>query len=122
MISRRRFLELSGAGGLWVGLYGCRDKSGKEAPQPAAPPPPAATEAGIPAAVESDGEVVALSAWIHIAENDVVTFFIPEAEMGHGVHTSVSADIAAELGADFSRVIAQSAPGAPQSVPPGQPS
>jgi isoquinoline 1-oxidoreductase beta subunit len=101
MITRRSFLTLSGAGGLLVCVVpACKSKK-KKADTPTGAPPPevaAATSPGAtapPLAGEGGGE---LSAWLHIAENDVITYRVPEAEMGQGVHTAIPMVIGAELG------------------------
>lgn len=107
MISRRSFLTLCGASGLWVGVYGCKDKSKPKTSVDSKPQTKAVGSELAPPQPSGDHE---LSAWIHIADNDVVTFFVPEAEMGQGTHTAVAAILAAELGADFARVRATHAP------------
>ncbi len=51
-----------------------------------------------------------LSAWIHIAENDVITYSVPEAEMGQGVHTAIPMVISKELGGAWKNAVATTAP------------
>jgi isoquinoline 1-oxidoreductase beta subunit len=113
MITRRSFMTLSGAGGLLVLVApACKSKEKKAGPtavaneglapglkSPGVAPPPIASRDG--------GEI---SAWLHVAENDVITYFVPEAEMGQGVHTAIPMVIGAELGAAWKFAKASTAP------------
>lgn len=67
---------------------------------------PAAFAAPAPAAV-------ALNAWLRISSADVVTIVVSQAEMGQGISTTLPAVLAEELGADWSRVVLESAPADP---------
>lgn len=49
-------------------------------------------------------------AYLRIAKDDRVTLFIPESEMGQGVHTALAQLLGAELGADWEKVDVQQAP------------
>src|SRR4051812_6440271 len=90
-ISRRRFL--SGTGGLVLAFTLSRaDKAG------------AAARPGEPGAkLESGG-------FLRIGEDDSVTLFIPEAEMGQGIVTSFAMIVADELGVPLDRVRTEFAP------------
>ena len=115
MITRRSFLRLSGAGGLLVvALPSCKGKSEKAPVPGAASAPHDAVTSATPAStvappVAGSGGGV-LSPWIHIAENDVITYYVPEAEMGQGVHTAVPMVISAELGGAWANAVATTAP------------
>lgn len=104
-IDRRRFLQVSAAGGgsLLIGfsLFGCKGK--REAP--------ASTDEQTPAeAPATANEPVTLNAWIRIDPDDTVTFSIDKAEMGQGVLTSLAMILAEELDADWARVRSVHAP------------
>ena len=117
MITRRSFLRLSGQGGLLVmALPSCKskkapvensgddetknlyDSTSSASPSETTAPPIAGTGGGM------------LSAWIHIAENDVITYYVPEAEMGQGVHTAIPMVISGELGGAWTNAVATTAP------------
>lgn len=52
----------------------------------------------------------ALTDWVRITSDDVVTLVVSQAEMGQGISTSLPAVLADELGADWSRVRLELAP------------
>lgn len=90
--------------GLLIGieLTGCKGKSSRETPAakpgarpPVAPPPAPRTE---------------VTAWVQIGTDDVVTFIIPESEMGQGILTAFPMILADELDADWSKVRSEHAP------------
>ncbi len=109
-------MRLSGAGGLLVvALPACKSKPGKSegagesqaATTDALSKASAATTKAPPVAAAGGGQ---LSAWVHVADNDVITYFVPEAEMGQGVHTAVAMVISAELGGAWHNAVATTAP------------
>ena len=51
-----------------------------------------------------------LNAWIRIAADNTVSFFVNESEMGQGVMTSLPMILAEELDADWSKITAEHAP------------
>jgi isoquinoline 1-oxidoreductase beta subunit len=89
-IDRRAFLAGALASGALV--VGC-DRSGKPR---------------FPITVHERADVP-LNAWVVIGADDTVTFLIDESEMGQGVLTALSMVLAEELGADWSKVRAESA-------------
>ena len=66
-------------------------------------------KAGAPAKVASK-----VNAWVSIAPDGAVTIISPAPEMGQGVNTAVPLVIAEELDADWSKVVIQQAPVAPE--------
>jgi isoquinoline 1-oxidoreductase beta subunit len=93
-LSRRRFLELTGAagGGLLLGFH--LPVVGRVAQ--------AATPAEIP-----------VNAWLRIAPDDTVTLLVAHSEMGQGTYTSLPMLIAEELEVDWRKVRAEMAPANP---------
>ncbi len=113
MLTRRSFMSLSGAGGLLVLVApACKSTDKKAAPSQERSDTPATGPSSpglVPPPVASrDGSEI--SAWLHIAENDVITYYVPEAEMGQGVHTAIPMVIGAELGAAWKFARASTAP------------
>src|SRR5262245_47263606 len=51
-----------------------------------------------------------LSAWVRIGTDNSISVFVPHAEMGQGVHTSLPMMLAEELDADWSLVRVEQAP------------
>ena len=58
-------------------------------------------------------EPAALNAWIKISSDNIVTIMSSQAEMGQGIHTTLPAVLADELGADWSTVRLENAPADP---------
>lgn len=56
-----------------------------------------------------NGETL-INLWIKIGADNIVTAYIPHAEMGQGVHTSLAMMLADELDADWSKVKIEEAP------------
>lgn len=107
MISRRKFLKVGGIGGLCVAvLPACKESSTATSRSSTTSKP--ATVAGANASEPSPS--TAISAWIHIAEDDTITYYVPEAEMGQGIHTAVALVLGAELGAAWKYATATTAP------------
>ena len=95
-MTRRNFLitgTLAG-GGL---LVGCT-----------APPPE--SRLGTGAQFNPQGAQVGLNGWVKITPDGVVSVAVPRAEMGQGVHTALAMLVADELDADWSKVVAETAP------------
>ena len=95
-LTRRNFLitgTLAG-GGL---LVGCT-----------APPPE--SRLGTGAQFNPQGAQVGLNGWVKITPDGVVSVAVPRAEMGQGVHTALAMLVADELDADWSKVVAETAP------------
>ena len=68
---------------------------------------------GIPGAgmtKASATEDTAMSAWVNIGSNDVITIMSPAAEMGQGSMTAIPMILAEELDADWNRVIIEFSP------------
>ena len=118
-LSRRQFLKVTSAagGGLLISFHlGCKGREARvnPSPPPSAPPPvkvdaeTAASAVASPPVPTPGGND--LNAWIHIAPNDIVTFSIPESEMGQGVLTGLAMILAEHLEADFAKVRAVHAP------------
>src|SRR5271166_3978503 len=84
-VNRRTFLQAGAAtaGGLLVGFY--LPESSRLLAQTA----PASTK---------------LNAWVHIATDDTITFFIHKSEMGQGTVTSLSMLLAEELECDWKKI------------------
>ncbi len=57
----------------------------------------------------SNGEV-ALNGWVTIAPDDTVTVVVPRTEMGQGIHTTLAALLAEELGCAWDRVRIEHSP------------
>lgn len=112
MITRRAFLRVSGAGGLAVMvLPSCKGKgAAKQAPSGDTDVVSQATWESAKAPPVAAGDGGQISAWLHIADNDVITYFVPEAEMGQGIHTAVALVIGAELGGAWQHAVATTAP------------
>ena len=55
-------------------------------------------------------KVIPLNAWLKIGTDDSVTIIVSQAEMGQGIHTTLPAVLAEELGADWSRVRLEDSP------------
>lgn len=89
-LSRRDFLKTSAyaGGGLMLGMY----------------LPHAMNEA------QAAGTVYAPNAWVHIADNNVVTLISARSEMGQGVYTSMPMLIAEELDIDLKKIRVEIAP------------
>jgi isoquinoline 1-oxidoreductase subunit beta len=51
-----------------------------------------------------------LAGWVKIGADDVVTVYVPHADMGQGTHTALAMMLAEELDADWSRVRTERAP------------
>ncbi|MEM9191824.1 MAG: molybdopterin cofactor-binding domain-containing protein [Myxococcota bacterium] len=56
---------------------------------------------------------VALNAWVRIDPDDTVTIVLSQAEMGQGVHTTLPAILADELGADWTKIRVENSPAGP---------
>ena len=97
-LSRRGFFR--GLGGLVLGFHlpGCRT---------VAPTPDGTIRLGA-----AGGETArhTVTAWVHVATDDVVTLMVGASEMGQGVFTSLPMILAEELDADWSLVRAETAP------------
>jgi isoquinoline 1-oxidoreductase beta subunit len=89
LLSRRVFLQVSGAAGGGLLLTGLVHSE---------PLPLGAADA---AAVGRD---IALNAWLRITTDDQVTLICSQSEMGQGIMTTLPAVLAEELGADWRRV------------------
>ena len=89
-LSRRDFLKTSAyaGGGLMLGMY----------------LPHAMSEA------QAAGTVYTPNAWVHIADNNVVTLISARSEMGQGVYTSMPMLIAEELDIDLKKIRVEIAP------------
>lgn len=89
-LSRRDFLKTSAyaGGGLMLGMY----------------LPHAMNEA------QAAGTVYTPNAWVHIADNNVVTLISARSEMGQGVYTSMPMLIAEELDIDLKKIRVEIAP------------
>lgn len=61
------------------------------------------------ALVNGDGEMM-LGTWLKISPDNVITVYVPHAEMGQGVHTSLPMMAAEEMNADWSLVRMEQAP------------
>ena len=59
--------------------------------------------------VASEGETV-FNVWLKISPDNTVTAIVPHAEMGQGVHTTLSMMLADEMDADWDRVSMMEAP------------
>ncbi len=72
----------------------------------------AASASGVPSAAGSatQGGALALTDWVRITREDVVTLVVSQAEMGQGISTTLPALLADELGADWSRIRLELAP------------
>ena len=92
-LSRRRFLQTSGA--LVIGFY-VAPRSGLAAMQ--APAAPALPDP---------------NAFLRIGEDESVTVILAHSEMGQGVWTALPMLVAEELGCDWAKVRAEEAPAAP---------
>ncbi|MDX2219288.1 MAG: molybdopterin cofactor-binding domain-containing protein [Burkholderiales bacterium] len=101
-LSRRDFLITSTAvaGGFVLGITRHADAA---IPQPMSAMPQEAGNALRTGAV-------ALTDWVRITRDDVVTLVVSQAEMGQGISTTLPAILADELGADWSRVRLELAP------------
>src|SRR5262245_27970348 len=95
-LSRRAFLHRTALAGGGL-LLGC------------ARPARAATFVGA-AGVQPGSNEVALTAWIRITPDNRVTLIVSQAEIGQGISTTLPAILADELGADWSRVVLETAP------------
>jgi isoquinoline 1-oxidoreductase beta subunit len=69
-----------------------------------------ANGSGLVAAARATPSVHALSAWVRIAPDGVITIYSPGAEMGQGSMTSLPLIIAEEMDADWSKVAIEFAP------------
>jgi isoquinoline 1-oxidoreductase beta subunit len=106
-MDRRVFLKLGGLGGLAIGWACASDDPAQPGTQMSSSledtPGPAATAP----AVETP-EVVAnqydLSAYVRIADDDSVTLYISQSDMGQGVLTAIPMIIAEELDVDWAKV------------------
>lgn len=54
-----------------------------------------------------------LTAWLKISPDNIVTVYVPHAEMGQGVHTSLPMMAAEEMEADWTKVRVEQAPATP---------
>lgn len=70
------------------------------------------TASGSPLAAGSSiqGGAFALTDWVRITRDDMVTLVVSQAEMGQGISTTLPAILADELGADWARVKLELAP------------
>lgn len=59
--------------------------------------------------IAGEGDTV-MNVWLKIAKDNIVTAIIPHAEMGQGVHTTLSMMLADEMDADWSKVRFEEAP------------
>jgi isoquinoline 1-oxidoreductase subunit beta len=75
-------------------------------------PAEAATLAGA-ASVEPPAGELALTPWVRITSDNVVTIVVSQAELGQGISTTLPAILADELGADWAAVRLETAPFAP---------
>ena len=89
-LSRRRFLLLSGASGLAIGLMGLSLSSGS-------------------AAASAEGTWT-LNAYVHILPTGRIRIYAPNPEVGQGVKTALPMIVAEELDADWNQVDAELAP------------
>jgi isoquinoline 1-oxidoreductase beta subunit len=105
-LTRRGFLVVGSAAGagllIGIQLSGCKKKGSKPTPPGEVPAKPAG-----PAPLAPQTEV---TAWVRIGTDDVVSFMVPEAEMGQGVLTSFPMILADELDADWTKVRSEQAP------------
>jgi isoquinoline 1-oxidoreductase beta subunit len=83
---------------------------GWSAPSAASNAPPAAAPQAAGSAVR--GGAAALTDWVRITRDDVVTLVVSQAEMGQGISTTLPALLCDELGAEWSRVRLELAPAA----------
>ena len=109
LVSRRRFVATTIAGGFalgwsWPQLAGGAATGAAPAPMPRPPQPDGA-------ALAAGG--IALTDWLRITRDDVVTVVVSQAEMGQGISTTLPALLCDELGADWPRVRIELAPTAP---------
>ena len=96
-MSRRRFIKLTGASGLAIGLVSAGT----------------AGTAGAATSNDAAGELKPAQqpgAFVHIDENSVVTIQINRLEFGQGSHTGLARILADELDADWNSVRAELAP------------
>lgn len=105
-LTRRGFLMVGSAtgAGLLIGidLTGCKGSEKKKSPPPQ---PVARTAAATPPAPRTE-----VTAWVQVGTDDVVTFMVPESEMGQGILTAFPMILADELDADWSKVRSEHAP------------
>jgi isoquinoline 1-oxidoreductase beta subunit len=64
----------------------------------------------LPGALQAAGAVYSPNAWVHIADNNVITLISARSEMGQGVYTSMPMLIAEELNVDIKQVKVAFAP------------
>ncbi|MEO8180743.1 MAG: xanthine dehydrogenase family protein molybdopterin-binding subunit [Deltaproteobacteria bacterium] len=112
-MQRRVFLKLGGIGGLALGWACASDDPVKPSMDPGAPmgtpgpdammPAPGPAPA-TPAAPEIPANQYDLSAYVRIADDESVTLYIGQSDMGQGVLTAIPMIIAEELDVDWANV------------------
>jgi isoquinoline 1-oxidoreductase beta subunit len=95
-VSRRRFLQGSGAGALTITIPLQALAQGAPAAAPATPPPPSPIG---PVAQQRQP-----SAFLRIGTDGSVSFILPTCEMGQGTHTGQAQILAEELGCNWQRI------------------
>jgi len=108
-MERRVFLKLGGLGGLALGWACASDdpaKPGMQTPSGGVSAPDAMM--ATPASATSEPEVPAnqydLNAYVRIADDESVTLYIGQSDMGQGVLTAIPMIIAEELDVDWAKV------------------
>ena len=96
-LSRRRFLVLSGATGLSLGLMGCT--------QPSSTEPSRGTESAT-----TESATLTLNAYITLSEDGQVRIYAPNPDIGQGVKTALPMIVAEEMDIDWQQVRVESAP------------
>jgi isoquinoline 1-oxidoreductase subunit beta len=128
VVTRRRFLKISGVGGLALG-FACGGDDGGQEPDPAQVPTGAAgaggapttgqpnlpepgpttetSECAAPAQPLPEGATWDVNAFVRIGADDSITLFCMKSDMGQGVLTSLAMLLAEELDVDWEKVRAE---------------
>ena len=101
-LQRRLFLKLGGLGGLALGWACASDDPAKPMGGPERMTLPAVP--GIPEQPEIPANQYDLSAYVRIADDESVTLYIGQSDMGQGVLTAIPMIIAEELDVDWAKV------------------